>query len=102
MNNGYNGFNTRETWVVNLHFGEYLQDDLQQLYDDGAFDREVYEDDGENGLLTYAFKQHIEQFIDEQLEAVADSPNVFVRDMVNDSNIDYWELAELYVSDLDK
>lgn len=94
-NDGYNGFVNRETWIVNLHFGDFLTEDIQDLYNDDAWQTDDHEE------ITDHVARYVEQFVLDQLEEVRNGPNVFVRDLVNDEEIDYGELAGLYVSELD-
>ena len=36
MTNTYNGWKNRQTWLVNVHFGDYFQGFLDEYYSDGS------------------------------------------------------------------
>ena len=72
----YNGFTNRETWLVNLHFGDYFQE---------------VANDGQQMMADY-----IESTVWDMLEE-ANIPDFF-KDMIDLGSVDYRELAELYVS----
>ena len=72
----YNGFTNRETWLVNLHFGDYFQEVANE---------------GQQMMADY-----IESTVWDMLEE-ANIPDFF-KDMIDLGEVDYRELAELYVS----
>jgi len=81
---GYNGWKNKETWLVNLWYGD-------------AFD--MYREEGES--ITADF---IEHFVDEHVAEVLTAPlSHFVQDMLNCAlcEIDYHELADHYVEELE-
>lgn len=90
-----NGFTNRATWLVNLHFGDLLQEDIQDLYDNG-----VWEDENKDEL-TESIKIHIDEFVNARIEEQTDGLSTFITDMIPNDEIDFWELAELYSSDID-
>jgi len=79
---GYNGWKNRATWLVNLHFDDYFDasryDSIEQLAEDI---RRTLEDMTENAI----------------------GENGFLQDMVATSlsEIDYYELAEVWYEDLE-
>lgn len=89
-----NGFTNRATWLVNLHFGDLLQEDIQDLYDNG-----VWEDENKDEL-TESIKIHIDDFVNARIEEQTDGLSTFITDMIPNDEIDFWELAELYSSDI--
>ena len=77
-----NGWSNKETWLVNLWFG----DNLSVLVDDGF-------------TVDAAF---IEQHVDEVIEHSLNAPlSGFVNDMLNSAlgRVNYWELGEHYDDD---
>jgi len=79
MNNGYNGWTNRETWLVNLHWGETIE--------------EVFE---EIDLQTLA--DCIENFIYDELDEQIQASSVF-RDFIDLHCVNWRELAEHYISE---
>jgi len=73
----YNGWTNRETWVINLHFGEYFQD---------------VANDGQQLLADY-----MEGTLWEMLEE-ANIPPVFL-DLIDLGVVNWHELAEAYNED---
>jgi hypothetical protein len=81
--NTYNGWANRETWLVNLYFGE-----------DSSYIEEMCEDArGDVDTLAEMIKEMVQDYIDEQ------TTNGFVRDLLNDSAIDYDELAGTWMAE---
>ena len=77
---GYNGWKNKETWLVNLWFGDYFTD-LQE--------------EGQNITEDY-IREMVEEFTADKLEG-----NGFLVDMLNCAlgEIDYRELAAHYVAE---
>tara|TARA_R110001606_G_scaffold90181_1_gene201941 strand:- start:774 stop:1037 length:264 start_codon:yes stop_codon:yes gene_type:complete len=82
----YNGYTNRETWLVNLHFGDY--------FNDIATDGQYRSADGSASLF---FIQEIESTLWDMLEE-ANIPDIF-KDMIDLGAVNWRELAELYVSE---
>lgn len=76
MTNGYNGWTNRETWLVNLWYGEY--------FEEVSMEREV------NPQL---IRDELEDLLSHVFEGMCGG---FIRDMINLSCIDYEELANHY------
>ncbi len=76
----YNGWTNRETWLVNLWFGDYFA----ELADDGeAIDAD-----------------YIRDFVDEHMdECLGNAGSGFIRDLLDLSGIDWDELASHYAPD---
>ena len=73
----YNGYTNRETWLVNLHYGEHFQD---------------VANDGQHLMADY-----IEETVWDMLEE-ANVPDMF-KDMIDLSAVDWRELEQHYVTD---
>jgi hypothetical protein len=80
-NEKYNGWTNRETWLVNLHWGEVID--------------EVFE---EIDLVTLA--DCIEDFVWERLDEELTSNSIF-RDFIDLAVVDWRELADHYISSPD-
>jgi exonuclease I len=78
-NEKYNGWTNRETWLVNLHWGETIE--------------EVFE---EIDLQTLA--DCIEDFVWERLDEELTSNSIF-RDFIDLHCVNWRELAEHYISE---
>ena len=73
----YNGWTNRETWLVNLHFGDMFSEDT---------------DDGETWSAE-ALRDYIEEYVSEY-------PNCsFIADMIDLGCIDWGSLEEHYKAD---
>jgi hypothetical protein len=73
--NTYNGWKNRETWLVNLWFGDSYH----------------YAETGETVTA-----EQIEAMIDEHIDEVVPSDCGFVRDLIDLSRVDWDELAEAW------
>lgn len=74
--NGYNGWSNRETWLVNLHWGDN-SDEYVGWYKD------VDE-------LAEGIKNMVYEYVEEQAK------DTFISDMINLNSIDWQELAEAW------
>jgi hypothetical protein len=79
LNMSYNGWKNRQTWLVNVHFGDYLQ----ELIEDG------YRVDAD----------FIKQVVDDHFQEQVKDLSMFVQDMIDDAGIDWNELAAHYPQD---
>jgi hypothetical protein len=75
----YNGWKNRQTWLVNVHFGDYLQ----ELVEDG------YRVDAD----------FIKQVVDDHFQEQVKDLSMFVQDMIDDAGIDWDELAAHFHTD---
>lgn len=76
-----NGWSNKETWLVNLWFGDWLAKQKEEGFTvDAAF---------------------IEQFVDDVIADSGARGSEFVADMLNSAlgRVDYWELGEHYYDD---
>ncbi len=80
MSNKYNGWTNRETWLVNLWFGDYFQDCIN----DGI--------EPTRDFIKDTVETHFEQYTN----GINDG---FVNDLLNSFDINYWELAAFYERD---
>lgn len=81
--NTYNGWTNRATWLVNLHFGndtEYLSEIINVC-------------NGDIGMLA----TQLEEIVREHVDSVLGEKDMFISDMLNLSEIDWWELASRYM-----
>jgi hypothetical protein len=85
----YNGWTNRETWLVNLHFGETLQDYSGEYYLEGEA--------VEHNLATL-----LEDWLDELLEPDLENVSSFIKDYIDFSLIDWNELAEHYITEINE
>ena len=69
----YNGWKNRQTWLVNVHFGDYLQ----ELADEG---QKIDAD-------------FIRDMVDEHFQEQVKDLSMFVQDLIDDAGIDWDELA---------
>jgi len=72
----YNGYTNRETWLVNLHYGEFFQEVVS---------------DGQDLTADY-----MEDMFDDILART--EMNAMFRDMIDLGSVNWRELEELYVS----
>jgi hypothetical protein len=96
---GYNGWTNRETWVVNLHYGDafyimfddYVKNDYgSQFTNEGECEKPSVED----------VVQFLKDYWDEFVMAEIKAPDV-IRDLINDNAINWHELAETLITDYD-
>lgn len=74
-----NGWSNKETWLVNLWFGDWLAEHKEEGFTVDA--------------------AYIEQFVDEHIDEIIVSPfSGFISDMLNSAlgRVNYWELGEHY------
>jgi hypothetical protein len=80
MDAKYNGWTNRNTWAVNLHWGDYWG----QLAEDGErIDAESMQSD-------------VESFIDEAFDAMPEGQRLFIGDMMDLRDVNWNELARHY------
>lgn len=81
--NGYNGWTNRETWLVNLHFGD-SEDYIADMAKDADYDLDTFADSIRNMVYDYVEEQTL---------------NPFISDLMNLSSIDWRDLAESWMAD---
>jgi hypothetical protein len=78
----YNGWKNRQTWLVNVHFGDYLR----ELADEGQ-------------MIDADF---IRDMVDEHFQEQVKELSMFVQDLIDDAGIDWDELAAHYQGENDE
>ena len=89
---GYNGWTNRETWLVNLYFGDEIVD---YVFDYG-FNPETWSAD--DVARVYEEYVLVISFVQDDLNNVS----AFLRDMVNLEDINWDELAEGVYKELEE
>ena len=79
-NNRYNGWTNRETWMVNLHWGDYWT----EL---GLCGEVVTEDSA---------RSDVEAFIDEALSDMPEGQRLFLSDWIDLGSVNWREIASHY------
>lgn len=82
MNNQYNGWTNKETWLVNMHYGDIVQEQIKEA---GHMEAEEIRE----------FVEHVAL----ECEAMHCLPVGLLMDFINDSfsEVNWYELAEHYV-----
>lgn len=88
MSEKYNGWTNRETWLVNLYYGENLQDYVNDLFKQ------------DDSYESYEIAECLEVWLDEVIGEDLENLPMFLKDFIVLSRINWKELAELYLSDL--
>jgi hypothetical protein len=78
--NTYNGWTNRNTWAVNLHWGDYWS---------------ALAEDGET-LTEDSIRSDVEAFVDEALDAMPEGQRLFFGDMMDMWDVNWGELARQY------
>lgn len=78
--NTYNGWTNRETWMVNLHWGDYWASRVE----DGE------EIDGDT------MRGDVGEFIDEALHSMPEGQRLFISDWISLSDVNWFELERHY------
>jgi hypothetical protein len=90
INEDYNGWKNRVTWLVNLHYGNYFQD--------------IIKDWDPSDISEESVADFMSEFITEIIEEAVSSAgnNGFIRDMLFGklSDISFNELAKSYIEDV--
>jgi hypothetical protein len=112
MANTYNGWTNRETWLVNLYFGdaflpllqEELEDEESKLSEDKRTIEEgfAYESDKKEyiGAVKEEIAERYEQFFDEMVDEDMKGLSSFLTDFIDFGKIDWYDLADSIYSDL--
>jgi hypothetical protein len=84
----YNGWTSRETWLVNLHFGEMIQEDTKEFIENNQERPSTY-------VISEMLKDQLEDLFLEEIEGLS----MFLQDFIDLSLINWYELAENYESE---
>lgn len=85
MSEKYNGWTNRETWLVNLHFGD----------DDYSIRDYVQQANGDISTVADNLESWVRDYVEEALRET----HGFISDMLNLSSVNWYELAEGYVQE---
>lgn len=94
MTNTYNGWANRETWLVNLHFGDELSSYIVETVTDGHID--LTEDEG---TIRTELERVCEEYVHMMLEEELNGLGSFLSDYLDLSLIEWDEIAEHIYSD---
>lgn len=86
-NETYNGWTNRETWLVNLYYGEGLQEYTNEYIQDN--------EEADN----YAVSKYLGSILDDLLEEEMSKLSGFLADFIDLGRIDWHELTEVYLSE---
>ena len=79
----YNGWKNRETWLVNLYFGdafeEYIREEIEE---------------NENKWDAYNIGKAYEEFVLSSIEEELENLSTFLSDFIDLSKIEWYELGE--------
>lgn len=91
----YNGWTNRETWLVNLYFGDsfnsYIDDDVNE----GYIDLERPKND-----IVAEIAERYDDYVSEQLEGEIEALSSFLHDFIDLGLIDWYDLAESIYEDI--
>ena len=89
-NTRYNGWINRETWVWNLHAGDELLTNMQEMADDAFFDDASDLEDIKAYITAYS-EEYLADCLDACIQGTAAS---FIMDLLGDHLIDHGEIAD--------
>ncbi|QFP93420.1 UNVERIFIED_ORG: hypothetical protein Xoosp15_155 [Xanthomonas phage Xoo-sp15] len=92
--NTYNGWANRETWLVNLHFGNELTSYIVEQATDGVID--ITQDEG---TIRTDIERSCESYFDDMIEEELNGLGSFLSDYLDLSLIEWDEIAENIYSD---
>ncbi|AXQ67692.1 hypothetical protein KIOSHI_271 [Bacillus phage Kioshi] len=92
--NTYNGWANRETWLVNLHFGNELTSYIVEQATDGIID--ITQDEG---TIRTDIERTCESYFDDMLEEELNGLGSFLTDYLDLGRIEWDEIAEVIYSD---
>jgi hypothetical protein len=85
----FNGWENRETWLVNVYFGDSFYTYMEEQGEHGIYDK--YE-------IAIMYKEYVENLLEEEMENL----NQFLNDYIDFGYINWQELAENVLYDLTK
>lgn len=97
MKNTYNGWANRETWLVNLHFSENLEDLVKE-----CVESEVINVEDKRGEVIYEIADYCKDYIEDMLEEEVNGLSSFIRDYLDFSLIEWHEIATNLYDDIIK
>lgn len=94
----YNGWTNRETWLVNLYFGEAFYDYIKERLEEEGGALEQFNRDDQEAISKIAaiYRDYVESYLEEELEKLSS----FLSDYINLGLIDWYDLAESVYNDL--
>ncbi|AGR46662.1 hypothetical protein PP653_gp039 [Bacillus phage Basilisk] len=93
-NEKYNGWTNRETWLVNLYFGESLSSMVRENVQEGNMDLTQNENDIKGEIA-----QTCESWLDEVTGEEVENLSSFLKDFLNLGLIDWYDIAETIYDD---
>lgn len=98
----YNGWNTYETWLVNLWIdgNEYINEMAQETYNEA--EASTWNTKEEQARIDLA--DRLQAYVEELQEMEENKPSGLFADLLNSAmrEIDWYDLAESYLSEVDK
>lgn len=92
----YNGWTNRETWLVNLYFGEGFYDYIKEQLKEEALEQFNNEEHEAISEIAGIYRDYVESYLEEELEKLSS----FLSDYIDLGLIDWYDLAESVYSDL--
>ena len=93
--NTYNGWTNRETWLVNLYFGDVFNSFIDEDLNEGSIDLEQSKED-----IISEIAERYDNFVTEQLEEEIEALSSFLHDFIDLGRIDWYDLAESIYEDI--
>lgn len=88
MNETYNGWTNRETWLVSLHFGDDFAEYIEEELNENRNEWDAWE-------VGEKIREYVFSAINEELNNLS----IFLRDMIDLNAIDWEELGESVLSE---
>lgn len=95
MKNTYNGWANRETWLVNLYFGDSFNSYIDEDVNEGHIDMEAPKQDIID-TIAERYDEYVSEYINEEIEGLSS----FLKDFIDLSLIDWYDLAESIYEDI--
>ena len=97
MDTRYNGWTNYETWLVNLWYDDFFNDDAQRIYDEAEADK--------YSTRKEVATQSLADYIEETVKEFSNIPDTgLVADLLGAafSDVNWYEIAEHYIDEADK